>query len=45
MALMAQLEVMEKNGSDGNSHLSNITSIGVNGKSGQLEIVIGRSTL
>jgi hypothetical protein len=31
-------------GSDGNSHLSNITSIGVNGKSGQLEIVIGRST-
>tara|TARA_B110001450_G_C17536790_1_gene446931 strand:+ start:381 stop:887 length:507 start_codon:yes stop_codon:yes gene_type:complete len=33
-----------KNGSDGNSHLSNITSIGVNGKSGQLEIVIGRST-
>lgn len=33
-----------KNGSDGNSHLSNITSIGINGKSGQLEIVIGRST-
>ena len=33
-----------KNGSDGNSHLSNITSIGVNEKSGQLEIVIGRST-
>ncbi len=33
-----------KNGSDGNSHLSNITSIGINEKSGQLEIVIGRST-
>ena len=31
-------------GKDGNSHLSNITSIGINGKSGQLEIVIGKST-
>ena len=32
------------NGKDGNSHLSNVTSIGINRKSGQLEIVIGRST-
>ena len=31
-------------GADGNSHLSNITSIGINSKTGQLEIVIGRST-
>lgn len=31
-------------GADGNSHLSNITSIGINPKTGQLEIVIGRST-
>ena len=36
--------VAGSNGKDGNSHLSNITSIGVNEKSGQLEIVIGRST-
>ena len=31
-------------GADGNSHLSNITSIGINSKTGQLEIVIGTST-
>ena len=32
------------NGKDGNSHLSNVTRIAFNIKSGQLEIVIGRST-
>lgn len=31
-------------GSDGNNHLNNITSIGINEKSGQLEVVIGKST-
>ena len=31
-------------GRDGNSHLKNITSIGINEKSGQLEIAIGKST-